>query len=1210
MAASSAPAAASSFVSDRYPIDALLRLWRSPQAPAALQIVGADGPFAACILADLARRLERPMVIITSSAQGAARLASDLTLFSQEEGRSPSEREPEEGDSTSGLVALFPEHDVGPFHEASPDRKLTLQRLTTLHRLQSSTPPQMTVTSAGAAARLTLPKEEMARFTRTWRVGDELDNATLRATLASCGYTEVNVVEDPATFAIRGDIVDLFTPLHEVPLRLERWGDELAELRTFHPQTQRTVRAEIDSCTVFPVRQEILSPQAITLAHQRLHALASTLSVPSSQIQEILTDLRSNLHFIGIDAMLPALYEELGSLFDYLAEETLVVLVKPTIAAGAISELWEKRQSEYAVASERKALFFEPDRYELSPEQMIQAVEDFGRRIYLDRVAITADPEAAGFAPIKREADQFAFSAQSNDDVVRLRKQCQGVEQMIKALSERLSEWMERYGRICIACRTPGQVERLEQLLSTFFEGEAMALPTPLDISEPLPPPAHLVEIYHAPLSSGFRSEMMGLCLLSGSEIFGQRVAQRKEAAQSFSDQAAISHFRELTVGDLVVHVDFGIGRYLGLVHMDVEGVGNDFLQLEYADQDKLYLPVYRLGRVQRYIGSPDTVRLDKLGGSGWEKTKERVKANIREIAGELLTLYARREMAKGIAFSPPDDTYREFEDQFPFEETPDQARAIEETLSDMQRVRPMDRLICGDVGFGKTEVAIRAAMKAVLDGKQVAVLVPTTILAEQHHISFKARMEEHGAVVESLNRFRSSKQAKQIVEDVNQGKIDVLIGTHRILNSEITYRDLGLLIVDEEQRFGVTHKEKIKRVRSQVDVLTLTATPIPRTLQMSLLGIRDLTIIATPPHNRLAVRTHVAKFSDGLIREAIMRELSRGGQVFFVHNRVATIEEMALHLKALVPEARIGVGHGQMGEQKLEAVMLGYVRGEINVLLCSTIIESGLDIPNANTIIVNRADMFGLSQLYQLRGRVGRGKERAYAYLLIPARGKLNKDAERRLDVIQTHTELGSGFHVASYDLEIRGAGNLLSDNQSGHVTAVGLDLYNELLEEAVHDLRGVEIEEEIEPEVNIPVPSSIPEEYIPATSLRLMFYKRFSLARSLEELDQVYAELVDRFGQTPRSVRNLKQIVAIKIGLRQIRARRLDAGPSAIVIHLDQQTRLDPKAVMALVEQSRGKLRVTEDMRLALKLKPDESAAPLKTSIQLIDMLLATLP
>jgi transcription-repair coupling factor (superfamily II helicase) len=745
-------------------------------------------------------------------------------------------------------------------------------------------------------------------------------------------------------------------------------------------------------------------------------------------------------------------------------------------------------------------------------------------------------------------------------------------------------------------------VERLEGLLRRLGE-DPLILDPPIDVSEPVPPPAGVIEIYQGDISEGFRSELLSLAVISGHEIFGNRGVSSTTA--SFTEHAAISHFRDLTPGDHVVHLDFGIGLYRGLIRLEVGGIANDFLHIEYAGNDKLYLPVYRLGRVQKYIGSPDGVRLDKLGGTSWQKTKEKVKANIRDIAQDLLKLYAERELRKGHAFSPPDESYFEFEAAFPFEETPDQAKAIEDVLADMQRTRPMDRLVCGDVGFGKTEVAIRAAMKAALDGKQVAVLVPTTILCEQHLVSFRRRCEPFGIRVESLNRFRTTKETKEITEATREGKIDILIGTHRLLGKSVEFRDLRLLIVDEEQRFGVAHKEQIKQMRANIDCLTLTATPIPRTLQMSLLGIRDLSIIATPPHDRLSVRTHLARFNDGIVREAIMRELSRGGQVFFVHNRVQTIEEMREHIAQLVPEARVTVAHGQMPENKLEEVMVSYVRGETNVLLASSIIESGLDIPNANTIIINRADMFGLSQLYQLRGRVGRGKERAYAYLLIPAKEKLNADAEKRLEVIQMHTELGAGFQVATYDLEIRGSGNLLSDDQSGHVAAVGLDLYNELLEETINDLRGNLVETEVEPEVNLRVEAYIPDDYIEATSLRLMFYKRFSLARTMEELFDTYGELCDRFGAAPLPVLNLKDIVELKIRLRELKAEKLDVGPAAMQIDLSAQTPLNPRKVLEFIEVTRGKLRLTSDMKLIYSMSPAESAAAIGTARGLLETL-----
>lgn len=1191
-------------IQDLYPVEPFIEAFTQDVSPQQdtqrhFALRGASDALTPCLIADMAHRLDRFVVLITDSQDAAQKLARNLRLFVQSDADGPNGVEPEHE------VLLFPEYDVGPFHHSSPDRKSTMGRLSTLHRLTQGPPPRILVTSIRAAIRKTIPKDTLLQYTRTLEFGDEVPNHDLRALFTHCGYTEVPVVEDPGTFSIRGDIVDFYTPGHTFAVRMERWGDEISELRAFHPQTQRTIR-DIEHASIFPVRQEILDSNSINLAHTHLHALGQSMATPTSLINSLMADLHAGIHFIGIDALLPALHTHLESLTDYLPKDALITLIRPQAVFSSMRTLWTQRHDEYTQIQRDGELFFPPDHYYTKPADLISWLKKRAELIEMHSILIEDADEVLSLEPPKPE-HTFTFKARENNDVIALRKSSHSVEQTVRALAEHLDTWSDHYGRICFACRNPTQVDRLVSLLQT-FKLDAMAMPTPIDVSTPIPPPAQIIEVYHAPMTQGFRSEVLGLCLIAGSEVFGSRVSTTQTDAKSFSEHVAISHFRDLCPGDLVVHVDFGIGRYQGLVHFEVEGIGNDFLQLEYAGKDKLYLPIYRLGRVQKYIGA-DSIRLDKLGGNGWERTKEKVKTNIRAIAGELLKLYAKREMAKGFAFSAPDEMYHEFQDRFPFEETPDQARAILDTISDMTKARPMDRLICGDVGFGKTEVAIRAAMKAVVDSKQVAVLVPTTILAEQHQISFKKRMEEFGVVVACLSRFRSAKESRAIIERANQGKVDVLIGTHRLLNKEIKMPHIGLLIVDEEQRFGVTHKERIKTMRHTIDILTLSATPIPRTLQMSLLGIRDLSIIASPPHNRLAVRTHVAKFSDRIIREAVMRELSRGGQVFFVHNRVATIEQMAEHISELIPEARIGIGHGQMPEHKLEEVMLAYVRGDINILLCSSIVESGLDIPNANTIIINRADLFGLSQLYQLRGRVGRGNERAYAYLLIPNREKLPKDSEKRLDIIQTHTELGSGFHVASYDLEIRGSGSLLGEDQTGHVTSVGLDLYNELLEDAVHDIRGEDQEDDFEPEVNIAIATYIDEDYIESTSLRLMFYKRFSLARTLEELGHIHQEMIDRFGNPPEAVLNLRGIVAIKIGLRQLRARKLDAGPSAISIEIDASTQLKPQHIIQLVQKSRGKMRLTEDMKLIYKLKPDESLKPLQTSRMLIDTLLATI-
>ena len=1157
----------------------------------AVAVRGIGGGLRATIIAELGARLKRPVVVLTERDDQAERLAGDLELFLDEQGSN-------DGELWRERTVWYPGYDVGPFYRATADRKIRLRRMAALHEVSEGLAPRFSVTSVKAAMRKTLPESAFRRHRKRFGIGDVVENDDLRETMKDCGYTEVSVVEDPGTYAIRGDVVDFFSPHEDHPYRLERWGDEIAEVRTFHPETQRSLddRQEV---AVYPVREAILDDSSVQRAIGRLRKLNADMERPFGPLRETISDLEAGLHIVGIEALLPALHEEMQDFFDYLPDEALVVIAEPEAMVERADSTWRKRCHEWEAARDEGEYVFDIERYYRRPPEVrdrLAALRDVEWR----RIQVLEDDTTANW---ETPPEPVVFQVRENTDVVQIRRHYQGAEHTVKAFAGRLEDWKERYGTIALVCRTAAQVERTVELLDG-FEQEAVACQHPIDMSK-APTPAPFIEVYQGDLSTGFRSQMRGVALVSGVELFGKQVRTRDQ--KSITEHAEISHFKDLSDGDLVVHVDFGVARYQGIEHLEVEGVKNDFLRLEYANDDRLYLPVHRLGRVQKYIGDSKRVAVDKMGGKRWQRTKERVKENIRELAGDLLALYAKREMANGIAYSSPGELFEEFEEAFPFEETPDQAQAIDDVIDDMTSSKPMDRLICGDVGFGKTEVAMRGAMKAVIDGKQVAVLVPTTLLCEQHLISFRERMEDFGVRIEALSRFRTGKQTREIIEDAGEGKVDVLIGTHRLLSSDVDFEQLGLLVVDEEQRFGVKHKERIKRMRSEIDVLTLTATPIPRTLQMSLLGIRDLSIIATPPHNRLAVRTHVAKFSDGIIREAVMRELSRGGQVFFVHNRVSTIHEIAEHLRGVVPEARIGIGHGQMKESELEEVMYDYIHGDINVLLSTSIVESGLDIPNANTIIVNRADLFGLSQLYQLRGRVGRGDTRAYSYLLVPARRKLPPDAQKRLEVMQTYTDLGSGFHVASYDLEIRGAGNLLSEDQSGHVEDVGLDMYTELLEEAINDLRDDEVENEIEPEVNIPVEAHIPDGYIPATSLRLTFYKRFSLARSHDELERIFDEMVDRFGDPPKAVLSLRRLIAIKVDLRRLRAPRLDAGMSAISIELDESTPLDPGQVVEMVNASGGRWELTSEMKLIYRLKVDESSRPMKTSRKILDKLLS---
>jgi transcription-repair coupling factor (superfamily II helicase) len=671
--------------------------------------------------------------------------------------------------------------------------------------------------------------------------------------------------------------------------------------------------------------------------------------------------------------------------------------------------------------------------------------------------------------------------------------------------------------------------------------------------------------------------------LVTEAEVFGERRHGRRARREKLGD--FLSSLAELKPDDYVVHVDHGVGAYRGLRHMQVAGTEGDYLHLEYLGGDRLYLPVDRINLVQRYVsGDGAAPVLDKLGGTSWERTKAKTRESILAMAHELLRVYAAREAHARPPYEADDQLYREFAARFEFEETPDQQRAIDEVLADLERPKPMDRLVCGDVGFGKTEVAMRAAMVTVLAGRQVAVLVPTTVLAQQHVETLRARFKGYPVTIESLSRFRSAAENKETVARLAAGQLDVVVGTHRLLQKDVVFKQLGLLVVDEEHRFGVKDKERIRQLRATVDLLTLTATPIPRTLNMALSGIRDLSVIETPPVDRLAIRTYVTRRDDAVVRDAVQRELARGGQVFFVHNRVETIDRVARHLADLLPEAKIAVAHGQMGEGALEKTMLGFMHGETNLLVTSAIIESGLDIPSANTIVIDRADTFGLAQLYQLRGRIGRSHHRAYAYLLIPGEHLITAEAQKRLRVLQELDDLGGGFRLAAHDLEIRGAGNLLGKQQSGHITAVGLELYTTMMEQAVREIRGEPAEAEVEPEVQLGIPAFIPEAYVPDVSQRLMIYKRLAGVRGMPDVEAIADELADRYGPVPPIVDTLMRVMELRRWLKDLRIVRARVKGEAVVFEFDDRTPVAPERLLEIVRGSRGRLRLLSGSALAV--------------------------
>ncbi len=1112
-----------------------------------------------------------PIIALCSDEEACEVLTAELALFHPD-------------------VLHLPCDEQLPYDVLSPARDTACEQLAALHRLIQGAPtPGVIVLSMRALARRVLPPALMRSLSTSLAVGDELDRGALAARLVRLGYQNVPVVEDVGSFAVRGGIVDLYSPLHERPARLEFFGDTVESIRLFDPATQLTAGA-LERVALCPARELLFDAERLEERETAIRELAESSALPSSRVRELIDLLREERPSPALEPLMPALHAGgLSSLFDYLGALSgapLVVMLEPAACDRALIELESELAREYAQSREREELSLPPADHYLPAAQLR---ERLGALRLMECHAL--------HLAIPGEAEPVAFALESTGAIRQELLAHRGEEGALAPLVDRLTRWREQ-GYLCaIACATSGSMERLEKLFSArrlksarLRGGVPLARLSPRDAR--LKEGGPLAQLALGAIGAGFVDPGQRLALLSDEEIFGARARRAPARKGATSEQPFLASFRELKEGDLVVHADYGIGRYLGMRKMTLRSIDTDVLVLEYAGGDKVYLPVVRLRLLQKFSGAEsEGVALDRLGSSAWEKRKQAVKEHLLKMAAELLRIQAAREAHPGHAFTPPDEEYRDFEAAFPYEETPDQARAIEAVLGDMARPRPMDRLVCGDVGYGKTEVALRAAFKAVLDKKQVAVLVPTTLLAAQHQRTFRERLAPYAVNVEMVSRLRPTKENREVLERLSRGAVDIVIGTHRLLNADVSFHDLGLLVVDEEQRFGVTHKERLKRYRSQVDVLTLTATPIPRTLHMSMSGLRDLSIIASPPEDRKAIRTFVMKYDEVVIAEAIRREIARGGQAYFVHNRVETIEGKREELQRLMPELRFGVAHGQMEEGQLERVMTSFVERKQDVLICSSIIESGLDIPSANTLIVDRADTFGLAQLYQIRGRVGRSAERAYAYLLVPPKRPVTKEANQRLEVLQSFTELGAGFSIASHDLEIRGAGNLLGPDQSGQIAAVGFDLYSQLMEEAVSELRGEAPATVVDPDVALPIPAFIPEPYLPDVGLRLQFYKRFSQARDEEELAELRGELTDRFGPLPEETENLSELMEIKCALRALAIRQLESGPGRLVFTLGGDAHLEPLALQRFIQDGKGTRRLTPEQKLVVTLPAETS-------------------
>jgi len=1056
-------------------------------------------------VAALGRDLKRPMLIIAGSVEHAKSLVHSLRDWS----------------SAPDHILYFPE-PLALFYERAPwsDEAIAGRlRVFSVFQSPSSAPnhvPWIVVASARSLMQRTLPLRQFRTSVREFHVGQALDLERALGQWAGLGYEPVSVVEAPGQFSHRGGILDVFPPSDSRPVRIELFGSQIESLRRFDPATQRS-QERVESITVTLAREalphhgpRIAGYVAAQLAHDQPADAHAELEVHHQ-------GLTSGTPFPGLEFYLPYFYTHSATLLDYLPTEALLIVDDPQELADVWAGLEEEAVDLRTAAEEAETL---PSDYPLP----YVTWDEWAERM-ADRPALTLGHGDEG--TLSQLADRFIPGP-------RLGGQLKPVLQHIRAA--------QKSGDQVVV------VSQQARRLSELWGAEHEYLP-PVDALRQ--PPQGRVVFVQGCLAEGWilrfpstsPTPYASIHLLTDSEIFGWRRPEPRRPVRRHK-VAPESYFSDLTPGDFVVHVEYGIGIFRGLVTRVIEGVGREYLLVEYGESDRLYVPIHQADRLSRYIGADGRPpRLNRLGTTEWGAVKARAKQAAEDVARELLELYAARELATGHAFGPDTPWQAELEAGFPYFETEDQLRAIVDVKADMEGLKPMDRLICGDVGYGKTEVALRAAFKAVLDGKQVAVLVPTTVLAQQHYATFRRRLAPFPVEVEMLSRFRSRAEQGKILDRLLADQVDIIIGTHRLLQRDVTFADLGLLVIDEEQRFGVTHKERLKQMRTEVDVLTMTATPIPRTLYMALTGVRDISVIETPPEERLPVTTYVGQYDAQLVRRAILRELERGGQVFYVHNRVRTIHAVLHQLEKLVPEAAFAVGHGQMREADLEQAMLRFVAGEIDVLVCTSIIESGLDIPNANTLIVERADGFGLAQLYQLRGRVGRGAQRAYAYFFHNRVTHLTPEARQRLETIREASDLGAGYTIAMRDLEIRGAGDILGTRQSGQIAAIGFDLYTRLLTRAVQELRAQRDGKPLPPEplgsirIDLPIPVQLTEDYLPDVRLRLQMYRRLAKLGSMAQIDEMEQELADRFGPLPEPAQNLVYQLRLKVLARDAR-------------------------------------------------------------------------
>lgn len=1092
------------------------------------------------------------MAVVTANALDAQRLLDEIAFFA------PDLR-----------CALFPDWETLPYDTFSPHQDLISERLATLWRISQrdkENGADVVIVPATTALYRVAPPSFLAGYTFQFKVKQKLDEAKLKGQLTLAGYSHVTQVVSPGEYAVRGGLIDLFPMGSLVPYRVDLFDDEIDSIRTFDPDSQRSLYP-VPEVRLLPGREFPMDDDARAKFRSRWRELLDGDPTRS----RIYKDMGNGVATAGIEYYLPLFFDETATVFDYVGADATVVLhgeLEP-----AFQHFWQDTKDRYRLVQT------DPERPVLPPESLFLTTEQFyGRANAHAQLAIKAQSEDvfAEFAPLP----ELTVLRGTEDPLARLKAHAANTQHRVLILAESAGRRESLLDFLRASNLSPPAFDSLEEFLAS---DEKTGIAT-------------------AALTTGFSWLEVGIDLITETELFaaGPSTRRRKKQEQVSDVEALIKDLSELNLGDPVVHSAHGIGRYRGLINLDLgqrnaqgEPELQEFLHLEYADQATLYVPVSQLQLISRYTGvSADEAPLHKLGSGQWEKAKRKAAEQVRDSAAELLNIYARRAAREGHAFRYSPSDYETFANDFGFDETPDQAAAIHAVIQDMISPRPMDRLVCGDVGFGKTEVALRAAFVAVTGGKQVALLAPTTLLAEQHFQTLSDRFSKWPVKVAEMSRFRSAKEITAALKGVADGTVDIVVGTHKLLSESTKFKNLGLLVIDEEHRFGVRHKEQMKALRAEVDVLTLTATPIPRTLGMALEGLRDLSVIATAPQRRLAIKTFVRTEGNGVIREAVLRELKRGGQVYFLHNEVETIENRRAKLEELLPEARIAVAHGQMPERQLEAVMRDFVAQRSNLLLCSTIIETGIDVPTANTIVMSRADKFGLAQLHQLRGRVGRSHHQAYAYLMVPVLEGLTKQATQRLDAIQAMEELGSGFYLAMHDLEIRGAGEVLGENQSGNMLEVGFQLYNEMLSEAVRCLKaGIEPDLlsplNVTTDINLHAPALLPDDYCGDVHLRLSFYKKLATAKNSNQIDALLEEIVDRFGKLPAQAQTLIDVHRLRVIAKPYGVVKVDAAPGVINITFKKNPPIDPMRIIELIQKNKHiKLAGNEKLRIEREL------------------------